>query len=251
MNRLAIIEDNVDFARNLLNYIIKENKQIQLWSLSINGDEILGHLEELEEKDIILLDLGLPQINGIDLISKLVKKKNKVPYIIVMSGNTNLVRQLRQYERYIYALIEKPFAFKRILAIIEQITYSETKNNFKKIAEEELKQFEINTITVGYRYILESIIYSLEDATLLKDMKNMLYKKISLHHNCVSTLNVKWTIEKSIGSIRRYTSSELMNTYFHLSKKERLTPKLFISTIVSNLRETIEKEAQRKELISK
>lgn len=250
MNRLAIIEDNIDFARNLLNHIINENKKIQLWSLSIDGEEVLDHINELDEKDIILLDLGLPQINGIDIITKLVKKKDKIPYIIVMSGNSGLTKELRQYEKYIYAYIEKPFAFKRVLYVIEQITSSPYKNNFKKMVQEELNKFEINTITTGYRYILEAIIYSLEDETLLKDMKNSLYRKISLQHSCKDAVNVKWTIEKAISSIRRYTPTEFMNTYFHLVGRERLTPKLFITTIVNNLEEEMLEKEQRKLIIS-
>lgn len=247
MNRLAIVEDNLDFSRNLLNYIVNENKEIKLCRLSVGGDEIWEDIEELGGDDIIIIDLGLENISGIEVIHKLVQRKTRVPYIIAMSGNSELIKELRKYDKYIFAFIEKPFAFTRMIKMIEEITNFSKQNNYERIAKRELGRFEVNTITIGYQYILEAIVFSLEDEKLLKDMKNLLYKRISMNYDYVSTLNIKWAIEKSIQSIRRYTPSKIMNEYFHLTKKEKLTPKLFISTIVHNLKT---ERIEQKKLIS-
>lgn len=247
MNRLAILEDNLEFSRNLLNYIISENKKIRLSSLAIDGNEIMESINSLKEDDILLLDLGLPKINGLEVIEQLKQRKERLPYIIVMSGNPDLLEKLRDYAPYIYTAIEKPFAFKRIVDILEQITYISEQKHYEKIVKEELRKFEMNVTTVGYAYIVDAIALSLEDETLLKDMKNTLYKSISIKNNNVNTANIKWAIEKCVKSTKRYTSSNIIKTYFHAEAREKITPKLFITTIVENLKSKNQKEKDEEE----
>ena len=180
MNRLAILEDNLEFSRNLLNYIVSRNKKIRLSSLAINGEEIMESVHYLGKGDILLLDLGLPKINGLEVIDKLKQKKGQMPYIIVMSGDMELFQKLKDYTPYIYAAIEKPFAFNRIVDIIEDITYETDQKCYEELVKEELRKFEMNITTIGYAYIVDAITFSLEDETLLKDMQNALYKSVSI-----------------------------------------------------------------------
>ena len=247
MNHLAILEDNLEFSRNLLNYIVSRNKKIYLSSLAINAEEIMETINFLTEGDIILLDLGLPEINGLEVIDKLVQKNEPLPYIIIMSGNKELYGELRKYSKYIYAAIEKPFSFNRIVDMIEQITYETEQKCYEEIVKEELRKFEMNVTTIGYSYIVDAISLSLEDEELLKDMKNKLYKAISIKHGNVTTSNIKWAIEKCVKSTIRYTSSSVKREYFHVESKERISPKLFISIVVDNLRHKIEQESNEKE----
>lgn len=242
MNRLVILEDNLEFSRNLLNYIISENKKIQLWSVAIDGEEIIEELNQLQEDDILLLDLGLPKINGLEVIEKLKSKGKHIPYIIVMSGNTELMGEVRKYIPYIYTAIEKPFAFKRIVSTLEKITYISEQKCYEKLIKEELRKFEMNVTTIGYTYIVDAIALSLSDESLLRDMKNTLYKSISIKHRNVSSSNIKWTVEKSVKSMARYTDNSVIKSYFHVEAREKITPKLFFTTVVENLKPRIEKE---------
>lgn len=240
MNRLAILEDNLEFSRKLLNYIVSNNKKIRLSSLAINEEEIMECIDTLGEGDIVLLDLGLPEINGLQVIDRFKKKGKKLPYIIVMSGNDKLYEKLREYVPYIHKAIEKPFAFKRIVDIIEEITYETEQKCYEKIIKEELHKFEINITTLGYGYIVDGIAFALENETLLKDMKNGLYKSISIKNGNITPTNIKWAIEKCIKSTIRYTSTSVIKSYFHVEAREKVTPKLFINTVVENLKSIIE-----------
>ncbi len=252
MNRLLVIENNLEFSRNLLNYIAKQNKKMELWSLSIDGNKVFKHLEDLQEEDIVILDLGIPNLSGLKVIQKIIQSTDKNPYIIVIAGNTQNMNLIDKYKNYIYSIIERPHILKRIVATIEEIFSYLNKDNYEQLVRKELKKFEVNPITIGYRYILESIVYALEDEELTKNMRDGLYKKVSQNHNNVTEYNIKWTIEKSVESIRRYTSEELMSTYFNLKRREKLSPKLFITTIVYNLKKYKNKEIEtdKKELIT-
>lgn len=245
MNRLAILEDNLEFSRSLLNYIISRNKKIRLSSLAIKGEEMIEEIDTLEENDILLLDLGLPEINGLEVIDKLKQKKQHIPYIIVMSGDLSLLDKAKDYEQYIYTTLKKPFAFSKIIDIIEEITHASEQKSYEKFVKEELRKFEINITTIGYSYIVDAITFCLEDETLLKDMKNGLYKKMSAKNNGVSISNIKWTMEKSVKSIQRFTATSITRPYFRVESGEKITPKLFIATVIERLKPRIEEEMKK------
>lgn len=242
MNRLAILDDNLEFSRNLLNYIMSENKKVRLSSLAINAKEIMESVYQLQEGDILLLDLGLPEINGLEVIDAFKKKSEHMPYIIVMSGNMELFEKLRDYTPYIYKAIEKPFAFRRMVDIIEQITYSTEQKYYEEIVKKELYQFDINVTTIGYTYLVDAIIFALQDQTLLRDMKNGLYKSVSMKNQNVNSTNVKWALEKCVKSTMRYTDSSIIKSYFHVEVGEKVTPKHFISMVVENVRRKLENQ---------
>ena len=82
MVQLAILENNLEFSRKLLNFIIGHNRKVHLINISVNAEEIMEVLDLLSEKDILLLDLSIPKINIEELITILKKKRKKVPYII-------------------------------------------------------------------------------------------------------------------------------------------------------------------------
>lgn len=249
MNRLAILEDNLEFSRSLLNYIIRRNKKIRLSSLAIKGEEMIEEIDTLEDNDILLLDLGLPEINGLEIINKLKQKKQHIPYIIVMSGDLSLLEKSKEYAPYIYTTLKKPFAFSKIVDIIEEITHTSEQKCYEKFVKEELRKFEINTTTMGYSYIVDAITFCLEDEILLKDMKNGLYKKMSAKNNGVSISNIKWTMEKSVKSIQRYTATSIIRPYFRVESGEKITPKLFIATVIERLKPKIEEETNKNDFL--
>jgi hypothetical protein len=72
-------------------------------------------------------------------------------------------------------------------------------------------------------------------------MKNRLYKHISYKHDDANQENVKWSIEKCVKATVRYTSASITKSYFHAEARESVTPKLFLSTIIDNIKIKLEK----------
>lgn len=121
MRKIIIVDDNLEFSRCLLNYISERINKVQTYQIFINGEEILDNIKEIDNNDIILLDLEIPKIDGIKLINILRKKRNKCPYIIVISGNSKLLEELKEYNNYVYRILEKPFTMNRLIDEINEI----------------------------------------------------------------------------------------------------------------------------------
>ena len=237
MNQLAILEDNLEFSRKLLNYIVGHNKKLRLINLSVKVEETIEILELLDEKDILLLDLSLPRINIDELVTILNQKRNHIPNIIVIADN---LEQCEKLGDLAYAIVKKTYSFNKIINIINQIARVADEQFYEKMVKRELSKFEINITTLGYDYIVDGIILSLEDETLLKDFQNGLYKTLAEKNNLPSNYNIKWAVEKCIKSTIRYTNSNVTKPYFHVETTEKIT--LFISMIVYNLKDTMEQE---------
>lgn len=65
MVEILIVDDNINYAISLMNYINMENNNIKVCAVAKNGDEALEILEQNSNIDVILLDLKLPGISRV------------------------------------------------------------------------------------------------------------------------------------------------------------------------------------------
>lgn len=239
MNRLAILENNLEFSRKLVNNIMSGNKKVQLTNISVNLEEIKETIDLLDKRDILLLDVDVPEMNIDELISILDKKEKNIPYLVCITKNMKKCERLKDYS---YDIIKNTNSFNKIVNVIKQITYIADEQFYERLIKDELDNFEMNITTFGYEYIVEGITLSLEDGKLLKDFQNGLYQTLATNHNLPSNYNIKWAVEKCIKATVRYTDFEIIKEYFHVETAEKVTPKQFISIIVENLKNKMMQE---------
>ena len=170
MNRLAILQNNLEFSRKVMNYIINSNKRICISSFAINPKEMMTTIYELKEGDILIVDLEMSQIDVFEVIDEL-KQQEATPFIIAISANVDLFKKLKRMPN-VYAKIKKPCAISTIVNIIEEITDISGGKCYEELIKEELNKFEVNTVTLGYKYIVDAIELSLANENLLRDMKH-------------------------------------------------------------------------------
>jgi len=85
---------------------------------SMRGGEV-ARLVETEEPDIVLLDLGLPDIDGIEVLKK-IRESSEVPVIIVSVRNDDLSK-VTSLELGADNYIVKPFSHTELLARIRAV----------------------------------------------------------------------------------------------------------------------------------
>lgn len=149
MKRLTIIENDLNLLRTLFNYISNKVSKLQSYRLFIKEDELLDILDQINNDDIILLNIDTATTNSMKIINKF----NSNPYIIAISQNLKLIKELKKYSKNIYIIFSK----------------------------------------------------------------------------------VKWSIEKCIEGLYKTTDISILNNYFFLKPHQKITPKIFISTVVDKL----------------
>ena len=114
--RVLVIEDNAELTRQ-----IKSTLEHALYVVDVayDGEEGL-FLGDTEHYDVVILDLGLPKMDGIDVLERWRGKGNDVPVLILTSRHTwrEKVAGLRAgADDY----LAKPFEYEELLARTEAL----------------------------------------------------------------------------------------------------------------------------------
>ena len=84
MPSVMVVEDNVDFRETICGALQKHLPDVSLCEIG-NGRRALEMAGKLSP-DIILMDIVLPFMNGLEVTRKLKKSSNN-PWIIIITGN--------------------------------------------------------------------------------------------------------------------------------------------------------------------
>ncbi len=80
----TMVVDNDALIRDIVEKILEENSQTELIFKAESGFDALEYLER-EQVDLILLDIGMPKMNGIEVLQEIKLLKPKVKVIMLTS----------------------------------------------------------------------------------------------------------------------------------------------------------------------
>lgn len=228
MIRTLIVDDNLQYIKNILNTVLSKFDDINIIYIATSGAEALDIIST-NNIDLIFLDLKLPDFNGIELIKKInVLNSIKHPNIIVISGDTSLLSNFR-INQYICNIINKSENIKsiydKIKETINELNYQSCQNNIKNEIISELTSLGYSLKYKGTYYILEAIIYIYRNnnLNLLDNLEKNVYTYIAYKNN-KTVNNIKTNIIKSTNLISKHNIN--------------ITPKLVISNILVKLANT-------------
>ena len=127
--RILIIEDEKKVARFIKRGLIEESYAVDV---AYDGDEG-AFLAEINDYDLILLDIMLPQKNGFEVLKQLRSREIKIP-VIMLTAKDELEDKIHGLDLGADDYITKPFAFSELLARIRAIirrSYEKQDNNLQ------------------------------------------------------------------------------------------------------------------------
>jgi len=136
MTKILVIEDEKELNKVLQAYLTRSGYQTLG---ALNGDEGLA-LWERESPDLVLLDLNLPGMDGLE-VARNIRKKKDTP-IIMVTARVDEVDRLIGLELGADDYITKPFSPREVVARIKAVLRRAGK-----------QQVEPQEITVGELYI--------------------------------------------------------------------------------------------------
>ena len=115
---ILIVDDDPDFLSNLKDML--ENSGF-IVCMAKNGEEAISHLEE-NHVDILILDLRMPILNGLETFLLLKEKGINLPTVIVtayadVEGNT--LEKLKEY--CVNGILRKPFDPEDLISILNDL----------------------------------------------------------------------------------------------------------------------------------
>jgi DNA-binding response OmpR family regulator len=111
MLRILLVEDDHDLASTLWDYL-----ESQGFTVDYARDGVAGlRLALTGNHDLVVLDLSLPRLNGLDVCRQLRKQGRQMP-VLMMSGRETLDDKLRGFADGADDYLVKPFALKELVA---------------------------------------------------------------------------------------------------------------------------------------
>ena len=115
MSRILIIEDEDAIRRVLIKIIKNENSAYEVEEAS-DGQEGLGKIEA-EDYDLVLCDIKMPIMDGVEVLSKVQTFKPEIPFIMI-SGHGELETAVEAMRLGAFDYISKPPDLNRLLNAI-------------------------------------------------------------------------------------------------------------------------------------
>jgi two-component system LytT family response regulator len=110
MMRVLIVDDE-PLARSALERVLQARNDIQSVDSAPDAFSALNLLQE-RPYDALLLDIGMPELSGIELVDRLKKRKLPVPSIIFVTAHNQ--HAVTAFEKHAVDYVLKPFSDERI-----------------------------------------------------------------------------------------------------------------------------------------
>lgn len=122
---ILIVDDEPSILQSLHGLLADEGFEV---STASNGYEALKQIEQ-ESPDLVLLDIWMPGIDGIETLKE-IKKNNPFIQVIIVTGHGTIETAVKATKLGAFDLIEKPLSFDKIVVSINNAL------NFRRLEEE-------------------------------------------------------------------------------------------------------------------
>lgn len=115
MKQILIVDDDLDLQFLLKNLLSKNGFNILK---ATNGFDALDLVRE-NKPALVLLDIRLPGINGMEVLKKIRQMHSSLP-VIMITSITNINQAIQAKKMGAVSYITKPFDYKKLLAILKK-----------------------------------------------------------------------------------------------------------------------------------
>ena len=153
MSKILIIEDEEPIRRVLVRILKEEDDNFVIHEAS---DGKLGlDLLKNESFDLVLCDIKMPKVDGIELLQRTRKNNSTIPFIM-LTGHGNIETAVESMKLGAYDFISKPPDLNRLINSVR--LFAEFENYKRRTAKERIDLFK----TAG-KEVLSSLIPVVED----------------------------------------------------------------------------------------
>lgn len=197
MANILVVEDDKYTNEIITNFFKSDGHTVKN---VMNGSDALMCFSD--SVDVVILDIMLPDMNGIDILDE-IRNKNRDVIIVILSAVTDEITQLVSYEKKVDEYVEKPFSpallVKRVNTLINRIG----KNTSANII-----------VLAGYKFDYDRYIVEKGNDRIHLTVKEMeIVRLLYKNQGCVLTrqqiLDGVWSDE--VGIIDRTVDVHVMN----------------------------------------
>ncbi len=211
ITKIAITDDHVMVAKGIAS-MLADTKEIEVVSTYQTGNQTLEHINK-DKPDILLLDINLTDINGIDLCKTLLKSNKELKIIAITNyEDTSFVKRILKNGAHGYLLkntdkIELLEAFKTVLSGEQYLQ----KDIQKKLLNQTLGKKPTNTLFTKLTRREKEVLQAISEELTTQEIAEKLFvssKTVETHRmNLMSKLGAR----NSVGLIKAAIELDLLS----------------------------------------
>ncbi len=244
--KLLVIDDNKELVSMIREYF-SNHAEIEVSMVANDGVEGLNLIEKKQDNyDVIILDLIMPNKDGITVLETMKKKNMDKKIIVLTSYNTpDVIRKVSEFGVNYYIL--KPFELadleKRVVEISDGVNFNGKSidlyhNNLQISTTKILHELGVPSHIKGYQYIREGIMMLYERPEVIGGITKELYPEVASKYD-TTVSRVERAIRHAIEVSWNRGNWQLMEDIFGHSvdiDKAKPTNSEFIVTVADKLR---------------
>ncbi len=125
--KIMVVDDDQKFRESIVRSLVMNDYEVLEAS---NGKEALGVLT-MEHVDLILSDVKMPTLNGIEFLHRIKREKAEIPFIM-MTGFSEVIEIKEAYEIGADGFLAKPYREDDLLFQINKIEHAEDEQGQEK-----------------------------------------------------------------------------------------------------------------------
>lgn len=153
MKEVLIVDDFKPTLESIMGYLNNEHAGKIKIHIAGNGEEATEVLDS-REIDLVVTDIGMPVMDGLELLAYMSKKHPGIPVIVMTSfGTPQIEERLKKFKAFLY--LEKPFDIKELEEKILEGLNAETEGHVRGFSLPsflQLIEIESKTCTLEIEY---------------------------------------------------------------------------------------------------
>lgn len=210
MSKILIIDDDINFIEYLNRKLKKENFEV---SFTNSGNDAINFIKK-EIPDLILLDIMMPEISGIEICKNIISEPqiSNIP-VIFITGKISPEDVQAGFQAGAYDYIKKPIDSLEFLARIRAaLKFKEAQKLI--IETERLKTFAATVVTANHKIKQPLTLINLSLSAIKREISKdeisseAIMKRLSYIENAVNEIN---DVLKQLTSVEKPKISDYLN----------------------------------------
>jgi DNA-binding NtrC family response regulator len=125
MKNILLVDDDKDVSQSVANLFDSDKYNFEFLE---DGTEVSGYLRENTDVDLVMLDVNLPTMSGLDVLKQIRQFKSEIP-VIVISGFVSTENAIEAMKEGAYEYLTKPFQVSKLLDTVNKACGYQSKNS--------------------------------------------------------------------------------------------------------------------------
>ena len=132
---VMLVDDEVPFVEAMTKRLVK--RELIVIS-AFDGKEALSKLEKNRNLDVIILDVKMPGMDGIETLTE-IKKRNPLTEVIMLTGHATVETAIEGMKQGAYDYLMKPCEIEQLMLKVEEATVKK-RDQEEKIREAKVRE---------------------------------------------------------------------------------------------------------------